>query len=670
MNRFFVGSLVLLMAAVHPATSHPQCLDFKPPFRPSKPLSFCTMYSSFGCCDSRRDSAISRKYRQILRYFHSSAIPVCAGYIQELLCQRCSPFAAHLYDAEDANTPVRQLPGLCAGYCTAFWRQCRSALSLLTQGGAQAQALEPEPDRDAFCGLLELRDPEYCYPNVLRSARPGAALGDARTDSSGCLQLCLREVANGLRNPVAMATAGDGTHRLFVAEQLGLVWAYLPDGSRLGRPFLNLTEAVLTSPWLGDERGFLGLAFHPDFRRNGKVYVYYSVYARKEERIRIGEFRLLPDNMNALDPTSERVILEVVEPASNHNGGQLLFGDDGYLYIFTGDGGGSGDPFGLFGNSQNKRLMALKEDAGSGRWQYQEICMGSAKVCNFPKLINNYYQYIISFAEDEAGELYFMSTGNPSAYAPAGTLYKLVDPSRRAPPGKCHFKPTPVIVKGKLIHFRPKQKLIDDSAVTPVPPSATSLNHTLTPSRAPKQRSRATSTPRVRTWRTTPAPHLAIPTRRRPTAATPRTTTSGPATSSRLAERPAKPKGGGRRKGRLPKKKRTKIREGAVRLAGAGGSRGRGRVEVRLAGKWGTVCDDSWDSRAAKVVCRQLGYPGALRATRKAEFGPGISLRILLDDVRCVGTERSLLQCRHSPIGKHNCSHDEDAGVVCNLRGQ
>lgn len=92
-----------------------------------------------------------------------------------------------------------------------------------------------------------------------------ANLGFVREDPKGCLELCLQEVANGLRNPVAMIHADDGTHRFFVAEQLGYVWVYLPNGSRIDRPFLNLTHAVLTSPWAGDERGFLCIALHPRF---------------------------------------------------------------------------------------------------------------------------------------------------------------------------------------------------------------------------------------------------------------------------------------------------------------------------------------------------------------------------------------------------------------------
>lgn len=90
-----------------------------------------------------------------------------------------------------------------------------------------------------------------------------ANLGLLNEDPEGCLELCLQEVANGLRNPVAMIHADDGTHRFFVAEQLGYVWVYLANGSRIDRPFLNLTKAVLTSPWTGDERGFLCIALHP-----------------------------------------------------------------------------------------------------------------------------------------------------------------------------------------------------------------------------------------------------------------------------------------------------------------------------------------------------------------------------------------------------------------------
>ena len=90
-----------------------------------------------------------------------------------------------------------------------------------------------------------------------------------------------------------------------------------------------------------------------------------------------------------------------------------------------------------------------------------------------------------------------------------------------------------------------------------------------------------------------------------------------------------------------------------------------GRVEICYNNDWGTVCDDSWDDNDATVVCRQLGFPleGAVALT-EARFGQGTG-PILLDDVRCVGTESRLANCPANPTGDHNCGHSEDAGVRC-----
>ena len=103
--------------------------------------------------------------------------------------------------------------------------------------------------------------------------------------------------------------------------------------------------------------------------------------------------------------------------------------------------------------------------------------------------------------------------------------------------------------------------------------------------------------------------------------------------------------------------------EGSIRLVG-GSTVNEGRVEVNHNGVWGTVCDDSWDITDANVVCRQLGYSGAIAARSLAYFGSG-SGPIYYDNVACTGNETRLADCSHRGIGVHDCVHVEDAGVVC-----
>lgn len=95
----------------------------------------------------------------------------------------------------------------------------------------------------------------------------------------------------------------------------------------------------------------------------------------------------------------------------------------------------------------------------------------------------------------------------------------------------------------------------------------------------------------------------------------------------------------------------------------------KGRVEIYYNGSWGTVCDDGWDLADANVVCRQLGFERALKATKLAAFGEGTG-KIWMTYVRCTGSESALRECKHSDVGGYFfCGHYEDAGVVCNYAG-
>jgi glucose/arabinose dehydrogenase len=162
--------------------------------------------------------------------------------------------------------------------------------------------------------------------------------------------LGLEPFAEGLEMPIGLAHAGDGSGRLFVLEQVGRVRVVERDGAVRPQPFVDLSGRVLS----GGERGLLGIAFHPDFARNRRLFVHYS--RAGDGATVVSELRASPDGRSA-DPSSERILLGVTQPFSNHNGGRIAFGPDGYLYIGLGDGGGGGDPY---GNGQDTNVLLGK----------------------------------------------------------------------------------------------------------------------------------------------------------------------------------------------------------------------------------------------------------------------------------------------------------------------
>ncbi|KAM3675791.1 LOW QUALITY PROTEIN: HHIP-like protein 2 [Ammospiza maritima maritima] len=457
------------------------------------------------------------------------------------MLEDCSPYAAHLYDAENLQTPLRSLPGLCIDY---FY----SAIRLLT-GDKHIQEC-CKTNRTHFCHLLQLQDEDYCFPQVLQNLSLSCCLGLLLEQCGGCVQLCLAEVASGLRNPVLIARAADGTHRAFTAEQLGLIRACLPNGSWLEEPFLDIQSLLLAAPWLADKRGF-----HPKQKDKGEFYICYTWLENRVGKIRINELKVLASDANKIDPSSERILLELEEPAAKDPFGKFgnaqnkstLLGKvlrtdvdgrnpDGkpyhippdnpfmsdpkacpgvYAYgvrkwccamdrgdpitkkgrgrIFCGDVGNRFEEINLnlivkggnygwrakevcsdtklcrnssmddtlpifaYGCSVGKSVtggfvyrgcespnlnglyisgdflssfMALQEDKKTNKWKKEDISVGSTS-STFPGMISSYSKFIISFAEDEAGELYFMSTSYPSAYTPHGSLYKLIYPASR-----------------------------------------------------------------------------------------------------------------------------------------------------------------------------------------------------------------------------------------------
>jgi glucose/arabinose dehydrogenase len=189
---------------------------------------------------------------------------------------------------------------------------------------------------------------------VVRTAVDAAPINPT-TDGSTVLasptdaHIHLRLLASGLSKPVFATSARDGTGRIFIVEQTGKI-KILKNGLVRSTPFLNLTSQVSR----GGEQGLLGLAFHPNFTTNRKLYVNFTNVAGNTI---IREYRASSTNPNVVATSTARRILKIDQPYANHNGGMLAFGPDGYLYIGMGDGGGAGDP----GNrAQNKGSLLGK----------------------------------------------------------------------------------------------------------------------------------------------------------------------------------------------------------------------------------------------------------------------------------------------------------------------
>jgi glucose/arabinose dehydrogenase len=163
-------------------------------------------------------------------------------------------------------------------------------------------------------------------------------------------------ITDGLTRPVDLQSAFDGSGRLFIIEKYGAIRIF-KDGQLLDQPFLNIDDRVNDD---GNEMGLLGFAFHPSYEQNGYFYVNYT---GEGGHTRISRFQA---NGDIADPNSEQVLMVIDQPFENHNGGGVVFGPDGYLYLGLGDGGAGGDPF---KNGQNTDALLgklLRIDVNSG----------------------------------------------------------------------------------------------------------------------------------------------------------------------------------------------------------------------------------------------------------------------------------------------------------------
>jgi hypothetical protein len=192
-----------------------------------------------------------------------------------------------------------------------------------------------------------------------------AVLAVVLCSASASAQIQLVPVATGLVDPVFVTGARDGTNRLFIVEQAGTI-RVMPSGGGGMSLFLDIRSRVRS----GGEQGLLGLAFHPSYSSNRRFFVYYTRVP--DGAILVAEYTASAANRDVAN-TTERVLLTIPHPSfSNHNGGMLAFGPDGYLYIGVGDGGSANDPP---NNAQNKnvllgKLLSIDVNGQSGSLPY------------------------------------------------------------------------------------------------------------------------------------------------------------------------------------------------------------------------------------------------------------------------------------------------------------
>ena len=189
----------------------------------------------------------------------------------------------------------------------------------------------------------------------------GVGVGACRSDAGPNLPtgegVQLLEIASGLSLPLYLTAPAGDLSRLFIVEKTGGI-RIVKDGTLLPAPFLDISGQVTG----GMEQGLLGLAFPPDYASTGRFVVHYTDTAG-DTRLSVFQVSANPD---IADPSSEQVILTADQPAPNHNGGQVAFGPDGFLYLGLGDGGGSNDPQGRGQDLSELLASILRVNVQSG----------------------------------------------------------------------------------------------------------------------------------------------------------------------------------------------------------------------------------------------------------------------------------------------------------------
>eukprot|EP00029_Vermamoeba_vermiformis_P003188 TRINITY_DN1356_c0_g1_i1.p1 TRINITY_DN1356_c0_g1~~TRINITY_DN1356_c0_g1_i1.p1 ORF type:complete len:616 (+),score=131.59 TRINITY_DN1356_c0_g1_i1:243-1850(+) len=303
--------------------------------------------------------------------------------MKENLCAECDPWSIHLFGAENPNAnSSSQVPFMCADFCSQVYTACKDQVMTSNPYDSQRRDIALSgvfADSNAFCAAFAVPQSEpYCF-----NGQPFVQPTPRAVNTTG--SVCIAKVING--NDYLNLLQPD--NRIFVASKGGVIRTVDPSTYQVsGTTYLDISARV----WNSGEKGLLGLAFHPDFETNGRFFVGYSCdpskhddckwscdrgcpwdggcntntgqCSRHEHMSIVAEYRAAGGDASATtaDPVEVRRIFEYTQPYGNHNGGQLLFGADGYLYLMFGDGGSGDDPQKNGQNKQNYLGKILRID--------------------------------------------------------------------------------------------------------------------------------------------------------------------------------------------------------------------------------------------------------------------------------------------------------------------
>jgi glucose/arabinose dehydrogenase len=214
---------------------------------------------------------------------------------------------------------------------------------------------------------VRIRPLFLCAALAVTGVVGGSAVSQAATATTapGNVRVAFHKVVGGLNSPVYVTSARDGSRRLFVVELGGAV-RVVKNGAMQSAAYLNLTSEVLS----GGEQGLLSIAFHPAFKAHPFVY---AAYVRSDGALQVSRFKASSASASTIARSTEVRLFAAPHPnQTNHNGGQLMFGHDGFLYVTTGDGGGSGDPYGNAERltSLSGKILRLNVDRACGSKHY------------------------------------------------------------------------------------------------------------------------------------------------------------------------------------------------------------------------------------------------------------------------------------------------------------